>query len=272
MLAYHGSQSLKNKLLTQIEIHRKADAIVAGTYGKLNGQWKGCAVGCSVRSLDIIDGKLGDCINNAWAENIHQRLSERMGIPLELARLEDTIFEGLPESGPKGKVRAHWPTQFAYAINPGADLTLVWPKFAVRMLKRCVGYAGSNERSVTAINGVIALFERRIAGGVVTLAEWQTARVYAAAAAHAAAHAAAAHAAAHAAAAYAAYAADAADAAADAAAHAAADYAAAAYAAYAADAAAAYAADAADAADAAARKHEFARMADDLLELLRESK
>ena len=239
MLAYHGSQSLKNKLLTQIEIHRKADAIVAGTYGKLNGQWKGCAVGCSVRSLDIIDGKLGDCINNAWAENIHQRLSERMGIPLELARLEDTIFEGLPESGPKGKVRAHWPTQFAYAINPGADLTLVWPKFAVRMLKRCVGYAGSNERSVTAINGVIALFERRIAGGVVTLAEWQTARVYAAA---------------------------------DAAAHAAAAYAAAAYAAYAADAAAAYAADAADAADAAARKHEFARMADDLLELLRESK
>lgn len=48
MKAFHSDPTLKRDLLAEVEKHRLADAIIAGTYGKIDGgKFKGCAVGCS---------------------------------------------------------------------------------------------------------------------------------------------------------------------------------------------------------------------------------
>jgi hypothetical protein len=246
MQAFHNDPQLKQDLLAEVAKHRLADSIIKGTYGEFGGsQFKGCAVGCSLKSYANIKGIELSTSNHGLYE-------EHFGIPRILARLEDRIFEGLPDD-----LAQTWPERFFNAIKPGADLTKVWPKFAIWLLidaeHGVIKYA-SRPDCRSAIQRVAELYQSN-----------GTKEEFRAAAAAAYAAAAAADAAAAAAAAYAADAADAAYAAADAAAaaaYAAADAADAAYAAAdAADAAAAAAAatdaayaaaDAADAADAAA--------------------
>ena len=168
-----------------------------------------------------------------------------LGIPRLLARLEDGIFEGLPF-----EVAKEWPEKFLEAINVGADLSDVWPKFAVWLLTdkdHGVIKFSKNDMQRNAIQTISDLYKRY---KEVTKKEWQ----YAAAAA----------------AAYANAAYVAADAAADAAYADAATYAAYA-AAYAADAAA-YAADAYAATAAYAKQKARIIQSEKLLQLLRDSK
>jgi hypothetical protein len=231
MQAFHNDPAIKAKFIARVEAHRVADELVQG-YGYWQGG-KGCALGCTIESKEP-----------------RAQYPIQLGIPVEIAALEDRIFEGLDAE----RSRA-WPGEVLEAIAVGADLSLVWSRFAVCLLsdpehgtaRLCDG------RGKAATAAVVALFERRIAGDEPTCQEWQSA-----AAAYAAA-AAAATAAAYDAAYAAAYAADAdayaaANAAADAAAHASA---------YAADSAAAWA---------AARNGHCAWMADTLLTLLREAR
>jgi hypothetical protein len=244
MLAFHGDAATKQKYLDRVEQHRKADQIVHGTYWQ-NG--KGCAVGCTVHSAN------------------HGAFETELGIPRTLARLEDMIFESL-----KNGEAQDWPGQFLDAPLVGADLSMVWPRFALWLLGDPDGpvvLAAANYPDVKAsVEGVVALYREWVETGIKpAIARWSAARW--SAARWSAARWSAAAAAADAAAAAAAAAADAADAAAarwSAAAAAAADAAdaaaarwsaaAAAATAAAADAAAAAAAAAADAAaDAAAR-------------------
>lgn len=56
-LTYSNDKKLKNAFLAEIVKHRKLDMIAQGTYGTQNGHWKGCAVACSLRSLDIVRGR-----------------------------------------------------------------------------------------------------------------------------------------------------------------------------------------------------------------------
>src|SRR6202008_414365 len=104
MLAFHNDQKIKDKYLSRVIAHQKADEIVKGIYWK-NG--KGCAVGCTIHGND------------------HSKYEKELGIPIILARLEDGIFENLPDDLAK-----LWPEQFLNAINVGSDLSSVWPKFA----------------------------------------------------------------------------------------------------------------------------------------------
>ena len=103
MLAYHGDKSIKTKYLQRVKLHAAADELIKGK-GWENG--KGCAIGCTLEAYD------------------HSRYPIELGIPEALARLEDVIFEGLPN----GKAKA-WPAAFLAAIRPGADLSLVQWKF-----------------------------------------------------------------------------------------------------------------------------------------------
>jgi hypothetical protein len=247
LIAFHGDAAIKTKYVERVKAHQAADEITQGFYWE-NG--KGCAVGCTIEGSQ------------------HARYETELGIPRIIARLEDRIFEGLTDEEAK-----KFPLKFLQAIKPGANLSMVWPKFVVWLLsdeKDGVTKFAKTERTRNSITAVTELYKRRLRGDEPTYDEW-----------HADAAADAAYAAADAAAADAA---DAADAAAAAAAYAAAAYAAAdaaaAAAAYAADAAAAaYAADAAaaayaaaDAAYAAAARHKhFKKMADKLLELLKEA-
>ena len=74
LLAWHGDAELKNATVATMAAHRKADRLVKGLYWE-NG--RGCAVGCLIHGSD------------------HALYEPRFGIPQALARLEDTIFEGL---------------------------------------------------------------------------------------------------------------------------------------------------------------------------------
>jgi hypothetical protein len=122
MQAFNNDTELKNKLVEQVIWHREQDRIIAGTYGKFaDKNFKGCAVGCSLHSYGII--------NKIEIDTSDHKSYELFGIPRLLAKLEDGIFEGLLE-----KEQKVWPEQFMQAINVGADLSTVWPKFAVWLL------------------------------------------------------------------------------------------------------------------------------------------
>ena len=103
MIAYHNDTKIKADILSQLQEHAAADQIVKGQYWQ---DGKGCAVGCTIHSSD------------------HMEYEARFGIPVMLARLEDCIFEGLPNDAAKT-----WPVRFMSAIEPGIDLSTVGWKF-----------------------------------------------------------------------------------------------------------------------------------------------
>ena len=113
LVAYHGDVELKAKLMGKIEAHRLADELAKGAYVRTNGKTTYCAVGCLLED----------------PEGGHMRYESEFGIPAHLAHLEDVIFESLPD-----EQAWLWPERFMGAINPGADLSTVWPLFAVWMM------------------------------------------------------------------------------------------------------------------------------------------
>jgi len=197
LLAFHGSSDIKTKYLNRVREHREADQLVQGVTWDKQSQ-KGCAIGCTLHGYS------------------HSAYEEELGIPAVLAQLEDGIFEGL--SVPDSR---EWPERFLSAIQPGADLSMVWPQFAHWLLvdpdHGAIRHAKA-QSTRDAIQGVAALYSEWAAGKKPARERWLSARsaAYAADAADAADAAYAAYAAAYAAAADAADA-DAAYAAADAA-------------------------------------------------------
>ena len=178
--AYNNDPKVKAKYVKRVKMHHDADEIIQGTYWE-NG--KGCAVGCTIEG------------------NQHSRYETELGIPHMIARLEDRIFEGL-----SNKEAKEFPLKFLKAIKPGADLSMVVPKFFVWLLidpeDGVIKFARTDGKK--AIQKVAELYLQKIAGKRVTERQWLDAYADAAAAAADAADAAYA---AYAAAAYAAYAA-----------------------------------------------------------------
>lgn len=99
LTAYHGSEAEKQQILTQLRAHRLADELVKGLYWR---DGKGCAIGCTLHTAD------------------HMEYEKRFGIPVMVAFLEDSIFEGLPN-----EVALEWPERLMTAIMPGTNLSLV---------------------------------------------------------------------------------------------------------------------------------------------------
>ena len=129
MRAYHNDPGLKSKLLADLQAHADADRLVKGQYWESG---KGCAVGCTLHSVGA-DG----------AASNHKEYETRLGIPQILARLEDTIFEGLPNAD-----AMRWPVRFSAAIAPGADLSRVAWKWLHWLLTD--GLPRVNDAAVTA--------------------------------------------------------------------------------------------------------------------------
>ena len=229
----------KKEFVKELKMHQAADAFMRGTYSDtLDGQFKGCAVGCSLESISRTKG-----IKLKYSSHIEYE--KHLGIPAWLAHVEDRLFENV--SNKRAKT---WPVEFAEAIPVGVNLKPIKGKFLIVVLESALtSFNNTKYPEVTkSINDVINLWRN---GG--TQKEFRLARIAAAAAAadaDADADVAAAAAAAAAAADAAADAADAADAA----------------------AAAADAAAAAADADAAARTKIHEYFADELLKILREAK
>ena len=216
--AFHNSQEVKARDTAQAWAHYRADKIVQGTYWE---HGKGCDTGCHLHTSDPME----------W--------ETQLGIPVIIGRVRDRIFEGLSKTEARDFVLT------VSQIPVGADLSMVWPRFAHWLLSELAPCRPH-------VRAVAALYARWLAGDKPSQPEWASARSVAAAGAAGAYGAAGAAAGAAGAASDAATASDA-----DAAYAAAADAAYAAYAAAATDAAyaaarsaadAAYTADAADAA------------------------
>jgi len=187
LIAFHNKPEIKAEYLNRVRAHREADQLVQ-SYGYWS-DGKGCAVGCTIHSGD------------------HAAYETELGIPRAIARMEDGIFEGLPQEEAR-----LWPERFLEAIPVGADLSLVTDKFLHWLLvdaEHGVIRHAKTDTQRKAIQAVADLFAKKLAGEVVAREQWHTVRAYADAAAYAAAYAADADAAAayaYAAAAYAAYA------------------------------------------------------------------
>ncbi len=95
--------------MKRVIAHQKADELVKSFTGQ---EGKGCAVWCTLDKYD------------------HKAYEKEIGIPEWLARVEDCIFEGLPD-----KRSQKWPEEFLKAIKPGADLSKIEAPFIIFILQ-----------------------------------------------------------------------------------------------------------------------------------------
>ncbi len=109
MQAFHNDPKVKATYLKRVRAHAKADEIVKGQYWN---DGKGCAVGCTIHGQN------------------HAQYETELGIPEWLARVEDTLFEGMSNARAK-----KWPAQFLAAIKPGVDLEKSKKPFLIFLLK-----------------------------------------------------------------------------------------------------------------------------------------
>lgn len=137
MQAFHNDETIKLKYLARIKAHALADEIVKGQYWE---DGKGCAVGCTIHGSE------------------HDKYEIELGIPSWLAKVEDRIFEGLPNE--RAKI---WPEQFLEAINVGANLETVRAPFLVYILKSTLDKFDHRKypKVLKTIQDVIHLYEIR---------------------------------------------------------------------------------------------------------------
>lgn len=140
MKAFYGDPAVKEKYLARVRAHREADQLVRGT-GWDDATHRGCAIGCTLDAYD------------------HSRYPTELGIPERVAHLEDWLFEHMPVEDALA-----WPERVLVSIKEGADLSRVWPEFAIWMLTDpehdMLQHAGDRVDVRAAIEGVAALYRR----------------------------------------------------------------------------------------------------------------
>ena len=157
MQAFLNQSSVKRLYIARLKAHAKADEIQHGYYWE-NG--KGCAVGCTIHG------------------NQHRKYETELGIPRILAKLEDVLFERMGNGHAK-----EFPLQFLSAIKVGADLSMVWPKFAHWMLldpEHGVIRFAKKKKTKLAIQRVGELYGLKVAGKEPTKQDFKDAAAYAA--------------------------------------------------------------------------------------------
>jgi hypothetical protein len=164
---YHNDPAFKERFLAEITWHEQQDMLIQGDYGNgLDGdEFQGCAVGCSVDSLNRING-------TNMATNDHVTLATTLGIPVWLAHLEDTLFEGLPDDDART-----WPSRLAEAIPVGVDLEPVRHLFEVWLMDRNIARVEALDIPADLKTRVVAAIRLvRECHAVPTKADWDGAR------------------------------------------------------------------------------------------------
>ena len=124
--AFNNDKEFKDQMIAAAISHREKDEYIAGCYAKMNGSFKGCSVGCS---LFDVKGIKGIDVGEDYAD--HALLAKELGIPEFICHLQDSIFEGLPDSE-----RFKWTERLFNSIPLGVDLTPVLPRFLLKTLDR----------------------------------------------------------------------------------------------------------------------------------------
>ena len=177
LLTYLGDPDLKTAFLAEITKHEEQDALIKGTYGRMDGTFRGCAIGCALHSLNVLQGKVGPSLIALTGQ--HQRYEAELGLPTWFAYMEDHVFKHLPDDLAKT-----WPRRLAEAIPVGAVVddmvlakTLRWvladTEFGVR-------FATDDEEIRGHIDGVIAGIDAEISTGGNATAEQREAAAWAA--------------------------------------------------------------------------------------------
>lgn len=162
LLAYHGKPEIKDFYKSRMDKHIKMDELIKGTYFE---EGKGCFVGCTLHSSN------------------HDDFEKELGIPVEIARISDTIFEGLSVEESK-----KFSSEFHDQIKVGADLSMVWPKFSLAILndkeKGCINFAEEG-KDRDFVQGVIELYLEWVRTGIKPSLERWKVYAYASASAYA---------------------------------------------------------------------------------------
>lgn len=161
MLSYHNDPKLKERVVQIAREHQAADRYIRGAYWDDDRQ-KGCAVGCTLHSLGHSDP--GD----------HAAYEELLGLPIEIARLQDRIFEIAGVNYSKT-----WPLRFFEAVPVGKDLSMVVPKLMHWMMAELPGWekldAEKHAGVLAAIARVRKLYGRWLSGDKPSKQQWNAA-------------------------------------------------------------------------------------------------
>ena len=114
-LSFKNDPAIKNELIKRMDHHIELDELIQGATGT-NG--KGCTVWCALNNGELKRGY------------DHSAFPDVLGLPEWLARLHDTIFEGLPTEDSKW-----FSKEWVRAIPIGINLEPIKWKFAVFILK-----------------------------------------------------------------------------------------------------------------------------------------
>jgi hypothetical protein len=129
--------------------HREADMLVDGRFEMIDGQ--ACSIGCFCHDYGLEPGD-------------YEELAKLTGYPEDAHRLQEAIFEGLPEAE-----RADWHVAFADKAASVTDWQTVIDRTVLASLRVSEAYDTSTGKTVSA---VIALYERRLNGDNPSVADW----------------------------------------------------------------------------------------------------
>lgn len=123
LLSFRGDAALKATHVAQAEHHAEADMLMSGTYGTGAGaEFRGCSVGCFAYDINRQTDELG---------NWHETVADARGLPEWLIRLQDSLFEGLPQAE-----RAGFHVELARRIPVGVNLEPVQHWLAIARIDR----------------------------------------------------------------------------------------------------------------------------------------
>jgi hypothetical protein len=139
--AFFNDSSLKCKILDRLWLHYHRNEFVQNQYWKPERN-TGCAIGCTTHTEE------------------HSSYPKLLGIPIELAYLEDAIYEGLPLEDARDFAIA-----FIERIPVGADLSQVWRKFVCRLFLDWdfgISQYLFPERTIATLNSISRLLPRKL--------------------------------------------------------------------------------------------------------------
>lgn len=182
VLAWHGDPQLKAAAVELMREHRRLDDLVQGSYAEYDSNadrgYRGCFHGCLTTEAlakqrnETVEDLL--TMGDRHAIDWHDETERIFGIPREVGKLLDRLFESLPPSD-----CGAFAVATVEAIPPGADLTRVIDHLAYDILTDSESGAPAmlqpGSEAAKLLADVAALFKRRIDGDEPARAEWEDA-------------------------------------------------------------------------------------------------
>lgn len=116
ILSYHDNETTKAEHVMLAMFHRESDRLRSGSYGDAVAG-TGCSVGCLA-------------MDRGLRRDDHAGLAAAVGLPEWFVRLQDSVFEGLPDFA-----KADWHVALAEAVPVGLDLQPAYHRICARILR-----------------------------------------------------------------------------------------------------------------------------------------